>query len=114
MKKRKNRKNIVIILASLLIFALAVSLAYFSDYQGFTYQADADDLGFDVIAVKEEALTLMAPGDARFFNYQVENVKGLAMDVRAIFEMEDLSNVNSQTGGFSVYDAADVLGYNYD
>ncbi len=114
MKNRKNRKNIVIILASLLIFALAVSLAYFNDYKDFTNQADADDLGFRAIETKEEDLTLMAPGDARFLSYQVENVKGLAMDVRAIFEMQDLSNVNSQTGGFSVYDAADVLGYNYD
>ncbi|NLB27410.1 MAG: hypothetical protein GX819_00475, partial [Clostridiaceae bacterium] len=114
MKKRKNRKNIVIILASLLIFALAVSLAYFNDYKDFTNQADTDDLGFRAIETKEEDLTLMAPGDARFLSYQVDNVKGLAMDVRAIFEMEDLSNVNSQTGGFSVYDAADVLGYNYD
>jgi len=115
MKNRKNRKNIVIILASLLIFALAVSLAYFTDYwSSEEYGADADTLGFEVIKTKEEALTLMAPGDARFFNYQVKNVKGLAMDVRATFEMEDLSNVDSQTGGFSVYDAADVLGYNYD
>ena len=56
MKNRKNRKNIVIILASLLIFALAVSLAYFTDYRGFTYQAGADDLGFKLIETKE-ALT---------------------------------------------------------
>ncbi len=116
MKNRKNRKNIVIILASLLIFALAVSLAYFTDHwSSEEYEANADTLGFEVEEVKVEELTLMAPGDARFFNYQVENVKGLAMDVRATFQMVgDLPDNAGDKGGFSVYDAADVLGYNYD